>query len=77
MKRHGLGVLASAGLLFGGGSVFAQEPVVGVGDPDALFHSSDPKLDANKQVAYHILRDILEAGRSEAVDRSGGRPIDG
>ena len=69
MKRHGLGVLASAGLLFGGGEVFAQAPVVGVGDPDALFHSSDPKLDANKQVAYHILRDILEAGRSEAVDR--------
>jgi len=69
MKRHGLGVLASAGLLFGGGSVFAQEPVVGVGDPDALFHSSDPKLDANKQVAYHIFKDILEGGRIDAIDK--------
>jgi len=69
MKRHGLGVLASAGLLFGGGEVFAQAPVVGVGDPDALFHSSDPKLDANKQVAYHIFKDILEGGQVAAIDK--------
>ena len=39
-------------LLAGGVSLHAQEPVVGVSDPEALFHSSDPKLDANKQAAF-------------------------
>jgi predicted SnoaL-like aldol condensation-catalyzing enzyme len=43
--------------------------VVGAPDADALFHSSDPLLDANKQVAYHIVKDILEAGNAEAVDK--------
>ena len=40
----------------------AQEPVVGAADADALFTSPDPKLHANKQVAYHIQKDLLEAG---------------
>jgi len=53
----------AAALLAGTLSLYAQEPVRGASDPDALFHSSDPKLDANKQVAYHIVRDLLEAGR--------------
>ena len=43
----------------------AQAPVTGAPDPDALFHSKDPKLDANKQVAYHIVKDLLEAGHWE------------
>jgi predicted SnoaL-like aldol condensation-catalyzing enzyme len=41
----------------------AQEPVTAAPDVDALFHSKDPKLDANKQVAYHIVKDLLEAGQ--------------
>jgi predicted SnoaL-like aldol condensation-catalyzing enzyme len=56
-------------LLAGTFSLYAQEPVVGASDPDALFHSSDPKLDANKQVAYHIVRDLLEAGHWEVADQ--------
>jgi predicted SnoaL-like aldol condensation-catalyzing enzyme len=40
--------------------VFAQEPVVGVADPEALFHSKDKKLDRNLQAAYHIELDLLE-----------------
>ena len=40
----------------------AQEPVVGAADADALFTSPDPKLHANKPVAYHIQKDLLEAG---------------
>jgi predicted SnoaL-like aldol condensation-catalyzing enzyme len=67
MKRHCLCSLAAV-LLFSGGA-FAQEPVVGVKDPDALFHSSDRKLDANKQVVYHIFKDILEGGNVEAIDK--------
>jgi predicted SnoaL-like aldol condensation-catalyzing enzyme len=68
MARTGLRLLAvTAVLLHVAGA--AQEPVVGASDSDALFHSSDPKLDTNKQVAYHILRDILEAGNVEAVEK--------
>jgi predicted SnoaL-like aldol condensation-catalyzing enzyme len=47
----------------------AQEPVVGASDPEALFHSADPKLDINKQAAYHIVKDLLEAGHWELADR--------
>lgn len=41
---------------------FGQEPVVGASDPEGLFTSRDPKLNANKQVVLHIVRDLLEAG---------------
>ena len=68
MKGHRYCALAAAGLLLSAGA-FAQEPVVGAKDPEALFHSSDPKLDANKQVVYHIFKDILEGGNLEAVDK--------
>ena len=43
-------------------TVFAQEPVVGSRDPEKLFTSTDRKLNANKQVVLHIVRDLLEAG---------------
>ena len=39
------------------------EPVVGVADPDALFHSKDPKLDRNMQAAYHIMKELLECNQ--------------
>jgi predicted SnoaL-like aldol condensation-catalyzing enzyme len=42
--------------------VLAQEPVTGAADPEALFTSPDPKLNANKQVVLHIVRDLLQAG---------------
>ncbi|OJU13765.1 MAG: hypothetical protein BGN86_15445 [Caulobacterales bacterium 68-7] len=59
--------LAAVAVLGLAGAAAAQEPVVGVADADALFTSPDPKLHANKQVAYHIQKDLLEAGRwSEA-----------
>ena len=59
----------AAALLAGSLSLHAQEAVVGVSDPDGLFHSSDLKLNANKQVAYHIVKDLLEAGHGELADR--------
>lgn len=43
-------------------SVFAQDPVVGASNPEMLFTSKDKKLNANKQVVLHIVRDLLEAG---------------
>jgi predicted SnoaL-like aldol condensation-catalyzing enzyme len=39
-----------------------QAPVVGVPNPEQLFTSRDRKLNANKQVVLHIVRDLLEAG---------------
>lgn len=47
----------------------AQEAVVGVQNAEALFTSPDPKLNANKQVVYHIVRDLLEAGHWEQADQ--------
>ena len=42
---------------------------MGAADAEALFHSSDPKLDANKQVAYHIVKDLIESGHWEMADK--------
>jgi predicted SnoaL-like aldol condensation-catalyzing enzyme len=58
-------LLFAIALLASSSSLHAQEPVVGASDPDALFHSTDPTLNANKQVAYHIVKDLLEAGHWE------------
>src|SRR5204862_2471788 len=55
-------------LVAGSVSLHAQEPVVGASDPEALFHSGDPKLNTNRQAAYHIVKDLLEAGHWELAD---------
>lgn len=47
----------------------AAEPVVPAKDQDALFRSSDPKLDANKQVVYHILKDLILAGHWDLAEK--------
>ena len=54
--------LCAAAAVLAAGPVFAQAPVVASADPESLFTSPDPKLHANKQVAMHIMRDLLEAG---------------
>jgi len=46
----------------GAAVLLAQAPVTGSPDPESLFTSKDPKLNANKQVVLHIVRDLLEAG---------------
>lgn len=38
-------------------------------DVEALFFSSDPLLYRNKQAAYHIVRDLIEAGHWNQADR--------
>ena len=64
MRLHAsIGLLAA--LLLACSSLRAQEAVVGAPDPDALFHSADPVLNANKQAAYHIIKDLIEAGHWE------------
>jgi predicted SnoaL-like aldol condensation-catalyzing enzyme len=47
----------------------AQEAVTPAADADALFHSADPKLNANKQVAYMIIKDLLESGHWERASK--------
>lgn len=47
----------------------AQEAVVAATDKEALFTSPDPALNANKQVVYHIVRDLLEANHWDKADQ--------
>lgn len=53
--------LAFAGIV--PSAVYAQEAVVVSDNPEALFTSPDPKLNANKQVVYRIILELLEAGQ--------------
>ena len=61
--------LAFATLLMPCLAAMAQEPVVAAANPEALFTSPDPKLNANKQVVLHIMRDLLEANHWELADK--------
>src|SRR5262245_19475430 len=51
-----------------GAAIQAQEPVVGVKDPESLFKDSDAKLHRNKQAALHIMRELLQCAQ---WDRAG------
>jgi predicted SnoaL-like aldol condensation-catalyzing enzyme len=62
-------ILGAVALLVAVGRAPAQEPVTGAADAEALFTSPDPKLHRNKQAAYHIVRDLLEAGHWELADQ--------
>ena len=62
-------VLALLGAAFAATPLRAQEPVVGAPDAEALFTSPNPALHRNKQAAYHIQRDLLEAGHWELADQ--------
>ena len=53
---------------FLGTAVFAQEPVVGVADPESLFKDGNAKYNRNKQASLHIMRELLQCGQ---WDRSG------
>ena len=66
MKRFLVCVVVAVGMV---GPMLAQEPVTGVADSEALFTSPDPNLHRNKQAAYHIERDLLEAGHWNLADQ--------
>ncbi len=51
------------------GPALAQEAVRPAPDAEALFSSPDPRLHANKQVVYQIIRELLEAGHWDRADR--------
>jgi predicted SnoaL-like aldol condensation-catalyzing enzyme len=50
-------------------TVFAQAPVTGAANPESLFTDSNPQLNANKQVALHIVRDLLECNHWDEADK--------
>jgi predicted SnoaL-like aldol condensation-catalyzing enzyme len=56
-------------LIVGWIPAIAQEPVVGVDNPESLFTSKDKKLNTNKQAALHIMRDLLEANHWDEADK--------
>ena len=61
--------IALTAMLFSLGSLlYAQEPVVGVKDPESLFTSKDSGLNRNKQAALHIMRELLQCNQ---WDRAG------
>lgn len=60
--------LAALGALLLSFSAFAQEPVVGVDDPESLFVDDDPVLHRNKQATLHIMRELLQCNQ---WDRAG------
>ncbi|HXX21098.1 MAG TPA: nuclear transport factor 2 family protein [Candidatus Acidoferrum sp.] len=66
-----LALLISLAILTACSPAISQEPVVGVtgAEADALFASKDPKLNVNKQAAYHIMKDLLEANHWELADK--------
>jgi predicted SnoaL-like aldol condensation-catalyzing enzyme len=49
--------------------MISQFPVKAVIPSEPLFTSPDPLLHRNKQAAYHICRDLLEAGHWDLADR--------
>jgi predicted SnoaL-like aldol condensation-catalyzing enzyme len=57
-----------AGLLLGA-ATYAQERVVAATDKEAMFRSSDPKLNANKQLAYRLVKEIPESTTPETIDK--------
>jgi predicted SnoaL-like aldol condensation-catalyzing enzyme len=48
---------------------FAQEPVVGVSNPESLFADKNPQLHANKQTALHIMKDLLQCNHWDEADK--------
>jgi predicted SnoaL-like aldol condensation-catalyzing enzyme len=69
MKIRTLVLLASLVAVWPAGSALhAQEPVVGVKDPESLFKDKDPVLNRDKQAALHIERELLQCGQ---WDRAG------
>jgi len=67
--RFHLGAIAAIVVVGFAAGVHAGEPVVAAPDTDALFHSADPQLEANKSVVYHLLKDVIQSGRRDLLTR--------
>ena len=68
MKFHLLFARLAAAVVLSA-PLFAQTPVTGVPDPEALTKSPDKKLEANKTLIYNLFREVLEARHMELADK--------
>jgi len=50
-------------------SAIPQEPVRAAADPDALFKDKNPRVNAIKQVAYHIEKELLQCNYWDQADQ--------
>ena len=50
-------------------SAGAQEPVVGVANPESLFRDSNPKRHRNKQATLHIMKDLLQCNHWDEASK--------
>src|SRR5437667_9558580 len=48
---------------------FAQEPVKGVANPEALFTDKNPAVNTNKQAALHIMKDLLQCNHWDEAEK--------
>src|SRR6476660_9152328 len=55
--------------LFAAAPARPQEPVRPAADVETLFKDDNPKLQAMKQVAYHIERDLLQCNHWDEADK--------
>ena len=62
-------VLIVIAVCFTGTTASPQQPVTAAADVDALFRDSNGKLNVNKQVAYHIEKDLLQCNHWNEADR--------
>jgi predicted SnoaL-like aldol condensation-catalyzing enzyme len=69
MKTHLLIIVFLFIGIFRTSPILAQATVTAADDPESLFTDPDPKLNANKQVALHIVRDLLEANHWNEADK--------
>jgi predicted SnoaL-like aldol condensation-catalyzing enzyme len=46
----------------------AQEPVVGVDDPESLFEGGSGEVRRNKEAALHIMRELLQCNQWDRAD---------
>jgi predicted SnoaL-like aldol condensation-catalyzing enzyme len=69
MRMRRLLLVPAIGLLAASASLHAQTPVAAAPDAEALFTSKDAKLNANKQVAYKIIKELIECGHWERADQ--------
>jgi predicted SnoaL-like aldol condensation-catalyzing enzyme len=55
--------------LFATAVAHPQEPVNPAADVDSLFRDSNPKLNENKQVVYHIEKDLLQCNHWDEAEK--------
>src|SRR6266436_2364085 len=69
LLRRSVKALMIAAFFLVAAAGFAQEPVVGVANPESLFTDANPKLNANKQAALHIMKDLLQCNHWDEADK--------